>query len=99
MCWVSEWQTLYYMNPLSGTREYAQLKVYAYVPCVCVCVCVCVCAVQLQYVFQLPNLLEYLVVWHINLPTADQIALAIPHHSQAIGCVYVCVCVCVHSTL
>ena len=83
MCWVTEWQTLYHMNPFSTLREYAILY---NTNSVCVCVCVCV-QVQLRYVFQQPNLLEYLVVWHINLPTADQIALAIPHHSQALCCI------------
>ena len=88
MCWVSKWQTLYHMNPFSSSREYALVYTYS--------MCVCVCAVQLRSVFQLPNLLEYLVVWHINLPTADQIALAIPHHSQPgyQRCVCVCECAC-----
>ena len=41
MCWVSEWQTLYRMNPFSSTREYALDIVCTYSVCVCVCVCVC----------------------------------------------------------
>ena len=85
MCWVTEWQTLYHMNPFSTPREYAVLY---NTNSVCVCVCV---QVQLRCIFQLPNLLEYLVVWHINLPTADQIALAIPHHNQSYK---VCMCYC-----
>ncbi len=91
MCWVTEWQTLYHMNPFSSSREYAVLYN------ITLTLTVCVCAVQLRYVFQLPNLLGYLVVWHINLPTADQIALAMPQGYKVCVCVcvYVCVCVCI----
>lgn len=36
MCWVTEWQTLYHMNPFSTPREYAILY---NTNSVCVCVC------------------------------------------------------------
>jgi hypothetical protein len=43
MCWVTEWQTLYHMNPFSSSREYAVLYNIILTLCVCVCSPITIC--------------------------------------------------------